>query len=156
MSQPQVDHADVRIAPPVLMLIHIIAAFLLTWWLPLPFAFPEILVWIGYFLVIVGLALPVSAAGQFMKARTTLDPHGSVSQIVTGGPYRFSRNPIYLGFLFFLVGFPFIFRTYWGLILSPVFIAMMNMLVIRYEEIYLQKKFGDVYTRYKSGVRRWW
>jgi protein-S-isoprenylcysteine O-methyltransferase Ste14 len=90
-----------------------------------------------------------------MQAHTTLDPHGSVTEIVTNGPYRFSRNPIYLGFVCFLVGFTFIFRTYWGLILSPVLIILLYQLVIKYEEAYLEQKFGEVYTNYKSRVRRW-
>lgn len=155
MSQVPVDHADVKIAPPVLMLIHIFAAFLLNWLLQLPFMFPGFLVWLGYALVVIGLALPFSAASRFREAHTTLDPHGSVTEIVTSGPYRFSRNPIYLGFVCFLIGFSFMFRTYWGLILSPLFIVLLNMLVIKYEEIYLQRKFEDVYSSYKSSVRRW-
>src|ERR671919_888941 len=110
------DHADIKIHPPILLLIHIFAAFLLNWLLPLPFAFPNILVWVGYLFIPVGLGLAASAASQFMKASTTLDPHGSVTEIVTSGPYRFSRNPIYLGFVCLLIGFTFIFRTYWGLI----------------------------------------
>jgi protein-S-isoprenylcysteine O-methyltransferase Ste14 len=151
----QTDHADVKVAPPVLLLIHIFAAFLLNWLLPLPLAFPRMLVWIGYALIIIGLGLPFSAASRIMKAHTTLDPHGSVTEIVTSGPYRFSRNPIYLGFVCLLIGFPFIFSSYWGLILSPVLIVLLYQLVIKYEEAYLEKKFGDVYTSYKFRVRRW-
>lgn len=90
-----------------------------------------------------------------MRARTTVDPHGSVSEIVTGGVFGISRNPIYLGFVCLLIGFPFIFGIYWGLILSPLFIILMNKLVIQHEEAYLEKKFGEVYTNYKSRVRRW-
>jgi protein-S-isoprenylcysteine O-methyltransferase Ste14 len=149
------DHADVKIHPPVLLSIHVFVAFLLNKLLPLPFAFPKVLERIGYILVIVGVGLAISAASGFMRAQTTLDPHGSVSNIVTSGPYRFSRNPIYLGFVCLLIGFPFIFRIYWGLILSPLFIVLMNMLVIQHEEAYLEKKFRDVYTSYKSRVRRW-
>jgi protein-S-isoprenylcysteine O-methyltransferase Ste14 len=149
------DHAAVKIHPPVLLFIHLVAVFLLNWLLPLPFAFPRILVWLGYLLVLVGIGLPFFAAGRIMQAHTTLDPHGSVTEIVTSGPYRFSRNPIYLGFVCFLVGFTFIFRTYWGLILSPVFIVLLYQLVIKHEEAYLEKKFGEVYTSYKSRVRRW-
>lgn len=151
----QVDHADVKVAPPVLLLIHLLAAFLLHWLLPLPFRFPGLLVWIGYGLVILGLVLAAIAANQFMKAHTTLDPHGSVREVVRSGPYEFSRNPIYLGFVCLLIGFTFIFRTYWGLILSPLFLVLLNMLVVKHEEVYLEQKFGDKYIRYKARVRRW-
>jgi protein-S-isoprenylcysteine O-methyltransferase Ste14 len=149
------DHADVKIPPPVLALFHIVAAFLLNKLLPLPFAFPKILVWTGYFLVLLGLGLAFGAANRFMQAHTTIDPHGSVTAIVTSGPYRFSRNPIYLGLVCFLIGFLLVFKSYWGLILSPVFIVLMNVLVIQHEEAYLEKKFGETYTSYKSRVRRW-
>jgi protein-S-isoprenylcysteine O-methyltransferase Ste14 len=155
VSEMQEDHASVKIHPPVLLLIYIFAAFLLNWLFPLPFAFPKILVWVGYLLILVGTGLAFSAASQFMRAHTTLDPHGSVIEIVTSGPYRFSRNPIYLGFVCLLIGFPFIFRSYWGLILSPVLMVSLYQLVVKHEETYLEKKFGDMYTSYKSRVRRW-
>jgi protein-S-isoprenylcysteine O-methyltransferase Ste14 len=112
VNQPQVDHAAVKIHPPVLGLAHIFMAFQLNWILPLPFRFPSVLERIGYVLVLIGLGLGISAASRFMRAHTTLDPHGSVRQIVTDGPYRFSRNPIYLGFVCLLIGFLFIFRSY--------------------------------------------
>jgi len=149
------DHASVKIHPPILLLMHLFAAFLLNWLFPLPIAFPKILVWVGYLLILVGIGLAFSAAGQFMKVHTTLDPHGSVTEIVTRGPYRFSRNPIYLGFVCLFIGFPFIFRTYWGVVLSPVLMISLYQLVIEREEAYLEKKFRDQYTGYKSRVRRW-
>ena len=155
MSETQEDHANVKIPPPILLLIHIFATFLLNWLLPLPFAFPGILVWVGYFLILVGFGLPFSAAGQILRAHTTLDPHGSVTKIVTNGPYRFSRNPIYLGFICLLIGLSLAFRSYWGLILSPLLMVSLYQLVIKEEEAYLEKKFGDVYTSYASRVRRW-
>ena len=148
-------HADVKIHPPVLLLIHIFVAFLLNWIFPLSLAFPNSLVWIGYFLILAGLWLAISAVSQLMKAQTTLYPHGSVTQIVTGGAYSFSRNPIYLGFICFLIGLSLVFRTYWGLIVSPLFMLLLYQLVIKHEEAYLEKKFGAVYTSYKSRVRRW-
>jgi len=155
MSEMQRNHASVKIHPPILLLIHIFAAFLLNWLLPLPFAFPKFLIWVGYLLILVAIGLAFSAAGRVMKAHTTLDPHGSVSDIVTSGPYRFSRNPIYLSFVCLLIGFPFIFRTYWGLISSPVLMVSLYQLVIKHEEAYLERKCEDIYSNYKSRVRRW-
>ena len=149
------DHAEVKIHPPVLLFIHLFGIYLLNKFLPLTFAFPTVLMGVGYALVLVGFGLAFIAASRFMQARTTLDPHGSVSTIVTNGIYGFTRNPIYLGFVCMLIGFPFIFRSYWGLILSPVFMLLMNSLVIQQEEAYLEKKFGETYTSYKSRVRRW-
>ena len=149
------DHADVKIHPPVLLVIHFLAVYFLNRFLPLPFAFPGALAWIGYALILIGLALAFSAVIRFMRARTTIDPHGSVSEIVADGVFSISRNPIYLGFVCLLIGFPFAFGIYWGLILSPLFIILMNTLVIQHEEAYLEKKFGEVYTSYKSRVRRW-
>lgn len=149
------DHASVKIHPPVLLVMHFLVTYFLNRVVPLSFVFPGILVWVGYALVIIGFGFAFSAAIQFMQARTTLDPHGSVSEIVTSGVYGLSRNPIYLGFACLLIGFPFIFGIYWGLILSPLFIILMTTLVIQHEEVYLAKKFGEVYTSYKSRVRRW-
>ncbi len=157
MVESQTDHANVKIKPPVLLLIHVIAVILLRWLLPLPSlsAFPKTLEWLGYILVILGIGLGAGAVSRFRRAHTTTDPHGPVLTIVTTGPYHFTRNPIYLGLVCMLIGFSFAFRTYWGLILSPLFIVLMNTLVIQYEEAYLEKKFGEVYTDYKSHVRRW-
>ena len=155
MVENQTDHANVKIEPPVLLLVHIIAVILLGWFLPLPFAFPTLLVWLGYVLILIGLVSAGSAVRRFMRVHTTTYPHGSVTAVVMNGPYRFSRNPIYLGLVCLLIGFSFAFRTYWGLILSPLFIALMNVLVIQHEEAYLERKFGEVYINYKSHVRRW-
>jgi len=149
------DHVDVKVHPPVLLLVHLIAAFALNWLLPLSNAFPKLLEWIGYGLVLVGLGFAFRAMNQFRKVHTTLDPHGSVSVVVTDGPYRISRNPIYLGLLCSLMGLPLVLGNYWGVVMSPVFVVTMNKLVIRHEEAYLEEKFKDVYTSYKSRVRRW-
>jgi len=146
MSQEQAEHANVKIPPPVLALLHIVAAFLLERFLPLPFAVPPIVRYIGLALVVIGFLLGLSAAMAFRQARTTLDPYHPVSNIVTSGVYGFSRNPIYLGFLLMVIGIPLNFGTYWGVILAPIFILLCNKLVIEHEEAYLEKRFGETYT----------
>ncbi len=155
MSEQTQDHALVRIHPPILTILHLIAAFLLNWLIPFPRAVPSFIIWLGILIVLGGLALSFTAINQFRKQHTTLDPHGSVSAVVQEGPYHFTRNPIYMGLLLVLIGFPLAFGTLWGIVLSPVFIWLMSVLVIRHEEAYLENKFGNVYTSYKSRVRRW-
>lgn len=151
------DHPDINryIHPPIVTLFYIALAYLLGFVMPLPFAMPDILRNIGFLLIFIGFLLALAAFVELKKARTTLDPHGSVSQMVTSGIYRFTRNPIYVGFLCLVIGLPLNSGQYWGLILSPIFIITMNRLVIEREEAYLEKKFGEAYTGYKSSVRRW-
>ncbi len=155
MAVQHIDHAQVKIHPPVLTLLHLIAAFLLNWLIPFPRAMPSFVHWLGVLIVLGGLTLNFTAINQFRKEHTTLDPHGSVSVIVQKGPYRFTRNPIYTGLLLALIGFPLAFGTLWGIILSPIFVWSISALVIQHEEAYLKNKFGDVYTSYKSRVKRW-
>ncbi len=157
MAQQTTDHPNINknIHPPVVALIHIVIAFLLGWLIPLPFAVPDVLRTIGFVLVCVGFLFGAGAFNEFRKARTTLDPHGTVKQIVTSGAYRFTRNPIYLGFLLLVIGLPLNFGFYWGILCAPFFIVTLNRLVIEREEAYLEKKFKEQYTTYKSSVRRW-
>lgn len=155
MKPAKTDHANVRIPPPVLALLFIIAAFLLGRFVRLPFSLPPIVRYIGFTLAVIGFLLGLGAALAFRRARTTLDPYHPVSSIVTSGIYGFSRNPIYFGFLLMVIGIPLNGGTYWGILLAPIFIWLCNKLIIEHEESYLEKKFGETYTSYKSRVRRW-
>ncbi len=155
MIEDSVDHADVKIHPPLLLAIHLAAAYVAKWAILIPLILPGAIRNLGFVLVVAGLLLGAAAFVEFYKAHTTLNPHGSVRKLVTSGAYRFTRNPIYLGFVLMLAGFPLFSGTIWGALLVPVMIVNMNSLVIQHEEAYLQKKFGDEYTRYRSSVRRW-
>lgn len=155
MVEQSKDYADVKVHPPVLLLIHIAVAFLLGRFVPLLFDVPDRLRSMGLALAMIGFLLGMSAAWEFSKAHTTLDPHGSVSSLVTSGIYRISRNAIYLGFVFMTIGIPLYFGNYWGIIVAPVLMILFNHLVIKQEEAYLEQKFQEVYTHYKSRVRRW-
>lgn len=141
--------------PPVVALMFIVIAYFLARFVPLPFSAPPILRYLGLALTVVGFLLGIGAFLEFRKARTTLDPHGSSKQIVTSGIYRFTRNPIYLGFLLMVIGLPLNSGLYWGFVMAPFYVLLMNNLVIKHEEAYLEKKFGKAYTSYTSRVRRW-
>jgi protein-S-isoprenylcysteine O-methyltransferase Ste14 len=157
MAEKQKDQANININvhPPVVALIHIAIAYLLGWLIPLPLYVPNILRAFGFVLVVIGFLFGMGAFIEFRRARTTLNPHGSVSSLVSSGVYRFTRNPIYLGFLLMLIGIPLNAGNYWGILLSPIFVILLNRLAIEREEAYLEIKFKDQYTAYKSRVRRW-
>jgi len=148
-------YLEVRIQPPVLTLIHVAAAFLLTWSIPLPLRVPSILQTAGFLLILIGFLLGVGALMAFRNARTTGDPRGPVPGLVTAGVYRFTRNPVNLGFVLMLAGFLLNAGSYWGILLGPVLVILLNRLVIEREEAYLAHKFGAEYSSYKSKVRRW-
>lgn len=149
------DHASVKIHPPVLLVIHIFIAWLLGRFVVLPIVVSPLFQNIGLGLAGIGFLLGLLSLYAFTKARTTVNPHGSVKTIVSSGVYRLTRNPIYLGMVLMLIGFPLAFGNVWGIPLAPVFIFLMNKLVIEHEEAYLEKKFGEAYTGYRSRVRRW-
>lgn len=141
--------------PPVVALLFIVIAYFLGRFVPLPFSAPAILRYVGLALTFVGFLLGVGAFLEFRKANTTLDPHSSAKQLVTSGIYRFTRNPIYLGFLLMVIGLPLNSGLYWGIVLAPFYVFMMNRLIIQHEEAYLGRKFGKSYSSYTSRVRRW-
>ena len=151
------DHPNISpmVHPPVVALMFIVIAYFLGRFAPLTFSAPVILRYVGLAMTFVGFLLGIGAFIEFRKARTTLDPHGSARQLVTSGIYRFTRNPIYLGFLLMVIGIPLNSGLYWGIVLAPFYVFLMHRLIIRHEEVYLEKKFGKAYTGYTSRVRRW-
>ena len=151
------DHPNINknIHPPVVALFFIVIAYFLGRFVPIPLVAPAIIRNVGLLMTFVGFLLGISAFVEFRRARTTVDPHGSAKQLVTSGIYRFTRNPIYLGFLLMVVGLPLNSGLYWGVVMAPFYIFTMNRLVIEREETYLEGKFKDVFTSYKSRVRRW-
>jgi protein-S-isoprenylcysteine O-methyltransferase Ste14 len=157
MSEEHTDSPQIHknIHPPIVALIFIALAHILGWFIRVPFGVPEFMQNIGFGLIVIGFSLAVAAFMEFRKAHTTLDPHGSVKALVTDGVYRFTRNPIYLGFLLMVIGFPLNAGLYSGALVAPFFMVTVNQLVIEKEEAYLEKKFGEAYTGYRSRVRRW-
>lgn len=148
-------HPNTKIPPPLLALIHIIFAYVLSWLIPLPLTVPPVFQMVGFMLVIVGFLLGVAALIAFRRAGTTLQPRGRVAHLVTSGIYGFTRNPVYLGFLLIVIGISLDSGSFWGILLAPVLIILFNQLVIRPEEDYLAFRFGEQFSQYKEKVRRW-
>ena len=110
---------------------------------------------IGQALFVLGLAFVLWGLITFFRFRTAVFPNQPASQIVSAGPYRFSRNPMYLGFTLAYLGGILKINTLWPLLMLPVVLWLLIVLVIRPEERYLTKAFAAVYTDYVKRVRRW-
>ena len=155
MTEQNLDHAQVMVAPPLVFLGYLIGTLILNWAVPFSAPWTFALRIAGGIMVIAGFFLGGSAISQMRKTHTSPDPHQPVTALVTSGPYRFTRNPIYLGFFLIYLGFTLLAGTLWGLIASPFLIWTITHAVIHAEEIYLEDKFGDTYKEYRSRVRQW-
>jgi protein-S-isoprenylcysteine O-methyltransferase Ste14 len=89
------------------------------------------------------------------NAHTNVNPTRPVTAIVTEGPFRFTRNPLYLGFTLFYTGVTLLVNSLWMVLLLPFVLFLMTFSVIEREERYLERKFGEQYLAYKRRVRRW-
>ena len=121
------DHPNISpmVHPPLVALMFIVIAYFLGRFVPLAFCRTADLRYFGLALTFIGFLLGIGAFMEFRKARTTLDPHGSAKQLVTSGIYRFTRNPIYLGFLLMVIGLPLNSGLIWGIVLAPFYMMTM-------------------------------
>jgi protein-S-isoprenylcysteine O-methyltransferase Ste14 len=109
----------------------------------------------GALLLVLGSWLVSTAMRQQRAAGTNIETHRPTETIVSDGLYRFSRNPIYLGLFGIYLGMAVLGDSLWVLGLVVPLFALMHFGVILREERYLDRKFGDVYRRYRAIVRRW-
>jgi protein-S-isoprenylcysteine O-methyltransferase Ste14 len=149
------SHARIGVPPPLIFLGYTIGALLLNWALPLGAPSMTAFRTPGWLCLIAGFLLAAWAVSTMMQAHTSPDPDRPTSALVMDGPYRLTRNPIYLGFLLIYFGFTFLAGTLWGVPVSPFLIATVRLSAIRAEETYLQARFGDQYSAYRSRVRPW-
>ena len=107
--------------------------------------------------VLFGIGATIAGWGllTFRRARTTTVPGKASSRLVSWGPYRFSRNPMYVGLIVAYLGEAGILRQVWPVILLPLTMAYVNWIVIPVEESKLTEVFGEEYDGYRKRVRRW-
>lgn len=109
----------------------------------------------GWILFWLGMTISLSGILTFRLAGTTMMPFVPASRLVRHGPYRFTRNPMYLGLTISYIGLALVLNTAWPFILLPLVLWGMVRFVIREEEGYLERTFGSEYVEYKKNVRRW-
>ncbi len=158
MSTPTTSTSPTAIPwPPVL-----IAAALAIGWLagrlyPLPWPGLDDLAsrLVGYGLGAAGIALVTWAMVTLYRAGTTVLPNQGAARLVTDGPFRWRRNPIYMGDVLILLGLAELTHNIWFVILAPVFALAVFRLAILPEERHLEERFGQAYRDYKQRTRRW-
>lgn len=143
--------------PPLLIVATVVVAVALGYLVPLPWPgmddFSARAVGIG--LGVLGVTLMFWAASTLWRHDTTVMPHKGSTALVTSGPFRWLRNPIYLGDVLIFLCAGEITKNIWFVILAPVFAGLVTWLAILPEERYLEAKFGDAYREYKARTRRW-
>jgi protein-S-isoprenylcysteine O-methyltransferase Ste14 len=143
--------------PPIVYVGAVAAAALLHYVLPVrfPAAATAPLALIGVALLGGGVALDLAAIRTLARAGTTVRPDRATAVLVTGGPYAWSRNPIYLGNTLALTGLALVFDVPWFLVLAPVTALAVRQLAILPEERHLAARFGPAWGAYAARVRRW-
>lgn len=130
------------------------------WWLDrnflsIPLDFGPITKPLAVLAVAAGLGLMAWTLWVFRRHQTTINPYAGAKHLCISGPFRFSRNPIYVGDWLILIGLSLWFSTFWPILVSPLVWVVVRYSVIRHEEEHLQAKFGEEYRAYKERVRRW-
>lgn len=151
------DRPGVMAPPPLIFALSIGLGFLMNWVFPIPFVpiNPVVRNAIGFGFVLLAVFVAGWGLSALHRAGTPVDPNRPTMAIVETGPYRYTRNPLYLSMVMVQIGLGLIFSTSWlWIMLVPVIIVMTKGVIMR-EERYLQSKFGDPYRDYKHRVRRW-
>jgi len=148
--------AQVLVRPPLAWALAVVTGFVLDWLEPLEFV-PED--WpaglLGAVVFVLALALGVWALDTMTRAGTNVPTNRPTTTIVEVGPYRFTRNPIYMGMFGGLIGLGIAFDNLWLPLMLVPFALVIRYGVVAREEAYLERKFGDAYRRYRQRVRRW-
>jgi protein-S-isoprenylcysteine O-methyltransferase Ste14 len=143
------------VPPPLVYAAALFAAWWLQERLPLPLDLGEPAGPLAWALIGLGLAGFAWALAAIWGHRTTVNPYKAASSLVTQGPFRYSRNPIYVCDWLIYIGAMLLLRTAWPLLLAPLVFLVMRHLVIAHEETHLEARFGDEYRNYRMRVRRW-
>ncbi|MEM9059725.1 MAG: isoprenylcysteine carboxylmethyltransferase family protein [Pseudomonadota bacterium] len=158
MSGTSKDHPNVIAFPPLILAASLALAWGMGQIVPVSFL-PPALSGIALIFGLVDCALAfliaVSAILAFKRAGTNVEPHKPALVLVEDGPYRFTRNPMYLGLVLLQLGLSFIFSLDWGVILLPGLWLTLHTGVVLREEAYLTAKFGTPYTDFLGRTRRW-
>jgi protein-S-isoprenylcysteine O-methyltransferase Ste14 len=149
------DSPAVRFPPPIIYVAAIGVGAILQKLLPLPIGggLPRVLT--AWALVALWVLIAAISFHAFWKARTSIVPIRPATALVETGPYRFTRNPMYVSLAALTLGVGLWMNTWWVIILLMPAVVVIDRLVISREEAYLRRRFGAAYDSYRQRVRRW-
>ncbi|MEL6188772.1 MAG: isoprenylcysteine carboxylmethyltransferase family protein [Myxococcota bacterium] len=154
-SVPTETEEAVAFPPPLVLGALLLVGGLLTWWLPLRLIPTAIGVILGPLLILGGIFFMLAGIQTMEKAETGVRHADPSTALVEDGPFRYSRNPIYLGMALLMAGIGMAANSPWIVLLSGAFIWLLQWGVIGAEEEHMAKRFGPSYQGYKKRVRRW-
>jgi protein-S-isoprenylcysteine O-methyltransferase Ste14 len=151
---PPADHPGVIARPPLLYGVAFVVVLALRWFWPLPIFDNSAGLWGGAALFVLGAGIAIWGRRTLQAAGTNIDPTLPTTALVTSGPFRYSRNPLYLALTLAFLGLTLAINTWWGFVVLIPLLVVMDRGVIRREERYLEEKFGESYRHYRPEVRR--
>ena len=149
------DHAGVRIPPPLFYAAVVVLGLLLDGMHSLPIGAGSVRNIVAWLLIAGWLYLMISSFQLFWRRHTSILPVRPSTTLVVAGPYRFTRNPMYLGLALLTVALGLFLNTWWPIILLVPTLVVVQRFVIAREESYLHRRFGAAYDTYTRQVRRW-
>lgn len=159
MPEPKRDAAAVHVFPPAIPLVTILAGVGLNrvWPLGVGFTLPApARYWLGGAIVVAAiLGLGLWPVVLFRRSGQSVNPWKPTPSLVDRGPFRFTRNPMYLQMVLACLGVAVMLTNGWIVIFTPIAAWLLQRLAIVPEETYLERKFGEAYRAYKRRVRRW-
>ena len=155
MKHKSTDTPGVVAPPPIIYGASLLLGLILDIILPTHIGKETFLFPIGWILSGIALFIVIGSFVSFKKAGTDVDPYRPTKTVVMVGPYRFTRNPMYLSLTLLYMGITLLRNALSPVLFLPLVLGIMHYGVIKREEQYLEKKFGETYLNYKSKVRRW-
>jgi protein-S-isoprenylcysteine O-methyltransferase Ste14 len=145
-----------RAAPaPIIFVAVLLVGVLLSLAFPVSFLPRVVTLLVGVAFFLLPFVLGFAVLRAMRRARTSVNPYRPTTVLLTEGPFRVSRNPMYLGMVVQYVGLALLFNSLWAMVLLPLALVIVHLTVIKREERYLELKFGEEYRAYKAKVRRW-
>jgi protein-S-isoprenylcysteine O-methyltransferase Ste14 len=155
MNNALQDNPGVIAPPPLIYAGPLAVGLLLSRVFPVKLLPRVVALSLGSLCIGIASMLIRSAFGEMRRANTSANPTQPVTALVTEGPFRYTRNPLYMSLTLLYAGIALIANAVWALLLLPAVLLIINRGVIDREERYLEHKFGEQYLNYKAKVRRW-